>query len=65
MLQRRFKVGYTRAARLVDMMQERGIVGAARRRKPRDILMSRPEVDAMFGGAPQLQPDLPFDDSEE
>ncbi len=65
MLQRRFKVGYTRAARLVDMMQERGIVGPLDGAKPRDILMSRPEVDAMFGGAPQLQVDLPFDDGEE
>ncbi|MBC7805341.1 MAG: DUF87 domain-containing protein [Akkermansiaceae bacterium] len=65
MLQRRFKVGYTRAARLVDLMQERGIVGPLDGAKPRDILMSRPEVDAMFGGAPKLQADLPFDDAEE
>lgn len=65
MLQRRFKVGYTRAARLVDLMQERGIVGPLDGAKPRDILMSRPEVDAMFGGAPKLQTDLPFDDGEE
>jgi S-DNA-T family DNA segregation ATPase FtsK/SpoIIIE len=48
MLQRRFKVGYTRAARLVDLMEQRGIVGALDGAKPREILVTRDEVDAMF-----------------
>ncbi len=48
MLQRRFRVGYTRAARLVDMMEARGIVGALEGAKPREILMSRDEVERMF-----------------
>ncbi len=48
MLQRRFRVGYTRAARLVDMMEARGIVGALEGAKPREILMSRDEVEHMF-----------------
>ena len=68
MLQRRFKVGYTRAARLVDIMQERGIVGPLDGAKPRDILMTRDEVDAMFGSGakngPVGQAGLPFDDSD-
>jgi S-DNA-T family DNA segregation ATPase FtsK/SpoIIIE len=48
MLQRRFKIGYTRAARIVDMMQERGIVGPLDGAKPREILVSREEIDQMF-----------------
>ncbi|GAB4463516.1 MAG: DNA translocase FtsK [Armatimonadaceae bacterium] len=48
MLQRRFKVGYTRAARLVDLMEQRGIVGVLDGAKPREILVTRDEVDAMF-----------------
>jgi S-DNA-T family DNA segregation ATPase FtsK/SpoIIIE len=48
MLQRRFKVGYTRAARLIDLMEQRGIVGPLDGAKPRDILLSREQVDGMF-----------------
>ncbi len=41
-LQRRLGVGYTRAARLIDMMEEDGIVGPYRGAKPREILVERP-----------------------
>lgn len=47
-LQRKFSIGYTRAARLVDMMEERGIVGPLDGSKPREVRMLRDEVDAMF-----------------
>src|SRR5262249_43235563 len=48
MLQRRFRIGYTRAARIVEMMQERGIVGPLNGAKPREILVSKDEVEQMF-----------------
>lgn len=41
MLQRRLRLGYTRAARLIDMMEEEGIVGPYRGSKPREILIDR------------------------
>ncbi|MFH0878061.1 MAG: DNA translocase FtsK [Candidatus Omnitrophota bacterium] len=40
-LQRRLRLGYTRAARLIDMMQEEGLVGPYRGSKPREILVDR------------------------
>ena len=48
MLQRRFRIGYTRAARLVDCMEELGIVGPAVGSKPRELIMTRPEIETKF-----------------
>jgi len=42
MVQRRLGLGYTRAARLIDMMEEDGVVGPYRGAKPREILVERP-----------------------
>lgn len=41
LLQRRLRVGYARAARLIDILEERGIVGPAEGAKPREIIMGK------------------------
>ncbi|MFB4167437.1 DNA translocase FtsK [Virgibacillus sp. JSM 102003] len=43
MLQRRFRIGYTRAARLIDAMEDRGIVGPYEGSKPRSVLVTQSE----------------------
>lgn len=43
MLQRRFRIGYNRAARLVDMMEDRGIIGPSEGSRPRKVLMTEEE----------------------
>ncbi len=40
-IQRRFKVGYARAGRIIDQMEERGIISGYQGSKPREVLMSK------------------------
>ena len=47
MLQRRFRIGYNRAARLMDEMAERGIVGEHEGSKPRQVLLSKEDLEEM------------------
>ena len=56
MLQRRLKLGYSRAARLVDQMEERGYVGPFEGSKPRQLLITREkwqELQMAKGAAPE------------
>lgn len=48
MIQRRFRVGYTRAARMIDMMEAMHIVGPNNGSKPREILMTADEVQQKY-----------------
>ena len=62
MLQRRLKLGYSRAARLVDQMEERGYVGPFEGSKPRQLLITREkwqELQMAKGIAPQEAPPAP------
>lgn len=47
LLQRRLSIGYGRAAKILDMLEEAGIVGASNGSKPREILISREQFENM------------------
>ena len=64
MLQRRLKLGYARAARIVDEMEERGIVGPFAGSKPREILVTKEQWDAMQTGQPAQMEFSDLDSSE-
>ncbi len=67
-LQRRMKIGYSRAARIVDLMQEMGVVGAADGAKPREVLITEWPPAGMGGDEDfdeQVDQALPDDIDEE
>ena len=61
MLQRRLKLGYSRAARLVDQMEEKGVVGPFEGSKPRQVLITKEQWQEMQykQGMTDLAPDAP------
>jgi len=68
MLQRRLKLGYGRAARLVDQMEEKGVVGPFEGSKPRQLLITKEQWQemryrqGMDGPVPEPVPDeLPYE----
>ncbi|MCA0972767.1 DNA translocase FtsK [Halobacillus litoralis] len=50
LIQRRFKVGYNRAARLIDQMEDFGIISEQKGSKPRDILMGEQQIEELIHG---------------
>ena len=48
LLQRRFRIGYNRAARLIDTLQNKGIVSAQNGSKPREVLVTKSQVEELI-----------------
>ncbi len=62
LLQRRLRIGYGRAARLMEQMEEQGIIGQADGSRPREVLVN--SVDDVFGGgAPAAEADAALDEN--
>ena len=56
MIQRRLRVGYTRAGRLIDMLERRGIISGYEGSKPRQVLVSLADLPSVLGGAGSAKP---------
>jgi S-DNA-T family DNA segregation ATPase FtsK/SpoIIIE len=54
LLQRRLRIGYTRAARIMDLLEDKGVVGKYEGSKPREILLTRGQFEQKFGKAEDL-----------
>jgi S-DNA-T family DNA segregation ATPase FtsK/SpoIIIE len=70
MLQRRLRLGYTRAGRLIDMLERRGIISGYEGSKPRQVLVTEGDLPRVLAaldaappsgpsGAPSSAPELP------
>ena len=56
MLQRRFRIGYNRAARIIDEIEEKGIIGPSDGSRPRQLLISEEEYYGGYEAEPEPEP---------
>lgn len=65
LLQRRLRIGYGKAARLIETMEEQGIVGPASGSRPREVLVSNPDevFNGGVAGSDDVYDDMPDDDA--
>jgi len=61
-LQRRLRIGYSRAARLIDMLEERGIVGPADGAKPREVYAEKADLTSEIKGSSPDESEEPIND---
>ena len=56
MIQRRLRVGYTRAGRLIDMLERRGVISGYEGSKPRQVLITEADLSRVLSGGQDPQP---------
>jgi DNA segregation ATPase FtsK/SpoIIIE, S-DNA-T family len=56
MIQRRLRVGYTRAGRLIDMLERRGVISGYEGSKPRQVLITEADLSRVLGGGQDAEP---------
>jgi S-DNA-T family DNA segregation ATPase FtsK/SpoIIIE len=65
MIQRRLRVGYTRAGRLIDMLERRGVISGYEGSKPRQVLITQADLSRVLGGGDEAPAPVAVDaDSE-
>jgi S-DNA-T family DNA segregation ATPase FtsK/SpoIIIE len=60
MIQRRLRVGYTRAGRLIDMLERRGVISGYEGSKPRQVLITQADLNRVLAPAGQAQGPAPI-----
>ena len=65
MIQRRLRVGYARAARLIDIMEQHGYVSGFEGSKPRRVLIKQSEFNQLYGGEAGAVEESPDDFPDE
>ena len=65
MLQRRFKVGHSRAGRIIDQMEARGLISGYEGSKPRQVLISKSEwKELKMGNTPEINTEQNIENQE-
>jgi DNA segregation ATPase FtsK/SpoIIIE, S-DNA-T family len=65
MLQRRLRLGYTRAGRLIDMLERRGVISGYEGSKPRQVLIAEADVARVLASLEQRGDSVPVPDDED
>jgi S-DNA-T family DNA segregation ATPase FtsK/SpoIIIE len=65
MLQRRLRLGYTRAGRLIDMLERRGVISGYEGSKPRQVLISEGDVPRVLAALEERGGSVPVPDDED